>query len=80
MSQSPDSNQDYRTPENLLAVRRGICFSCEHLDDDKITCKECGCPLVEKAAYLPQKCPLNKWPYNPITGPGEDDITTLEEN
>jgi hypothetical protein len=77
MEQGMSQSHDYRAPQNLIEIRTNTCLACEHLDEDKLTCNACGCPIMEKLIYLPQPCPLNKWEKFP--GP-EDEINVEETN
>lgn len=41
--------------------RLTICKSCDKFDDEKWTCKNCGCYLDKKAKMNTENCPDNKW-------------------
>lgn len=43
-----------------------ICLSCEHNNEKLGVCDYCKCPLILKAAWGPQTCPLNKWSKDEI--------------
>lgn len=44
-----------------VARRLEICRGCEEYDDDRETCKRCGCFMRWKTAYRSTSCPLGKW-------------------
>ena len=41
--------------------RVDICQSCDSLHEKYLYCTECKCPLILKASWPQQTCPLNKW-------------------
>lgn len=45
-------------------MRVDECMRCDSLDDTPEPwehCKECGCPVREKASWRSERCPKNKW-------------------
>ena len=42
-------------------IRLTICKSCNDFDNEKWSCKECGCYLDKKAKMDTEKCPKGKW-------------------
>lgn len=46
---------------HIFDNRLEICKSCDKLDIENATCKECGCFLMIKAKWASEKCPLDKW-------------------
>jgi rubrerythrin len=41
--------------------RLTICKNCNNLDDEKWSCKKCGCYLDKKAKMNTENCPDDKW-------------------
>lgn len=39
--------------------RLEICSDCSSRDGER--CSECGCPIVDKAMWNTERCPLKKW-------------------
>ena len=52
---------EFRVAYSTFESRLSICKSCEHFNELKIKCDECGCPLLEKANEMLDECPLDKW-------------------
>ena len=52
---------EFRVAYSTFESRLTICKSCEHFNELKIKCDECGCPLLEKANEMLDECPLDKW-------------------
>jgi hypothetical protein len=38
-----------------------ICLQCEHNNETLGICNYCKCPLILKASWIHQTCPLEKW-------------------
>lgn len=48
-----------------------ICSQCEHYDEERVSCKICGCGVTpdvggfrrifEKTSYPNEHCPIGKW-------------------
>ena len=41
--------------------RLSICKNCKNFDNEKWSCKICGCFLDKKAKMNTEKCPDDKW-------------------
>ena len=52
---------EFRVAYSTFESRLTVCKSCEHFNELKIKCDECGCPLLEKANEMLDECPLDKW-------------------
>ena len=50
-----------RVSINDYIYRLTVCETCNHLDNEKWSCKECGCYLDKKAKMNTEKCPNDKW-------------------
>lgn len=57
-----------RTDDEVGAIFAGVCVPCEHFNEDKQTCRVCGCrvgrgkvALVNKLRMLTETCPRGKW-------------------
>jgi hypothetical protein len=50
-----------RTPIDIYINRLSICKDCNYFDDEKWSCKNCGCYLEKKAKMNTENCPKNKW-------------------
>ena len=50
-----------RSPIDTYIDRLTICKSCNYFDNEKWTCKICGCYLDKKAKMSTENCPENKW-------------------
>jgi hypothetical protein len=54
-------------PQNLFvspetySKRLKICETCDRYDENQIRCRECGCHIREKANFMLESCPLQKW-------------------
>jgi hypothetical protein len=48
-----------KAPGDLYEKRLEACWVCEQRNGER--CGACGCPILEKAAWKEQLCPLNKW-------------------
>jgi cephalosporin hydroxylase len=49
-----------QTPLDVYEQRLAICTLCELRNGDR--CSKCGCPILDKAKWAEQECPLGKWP------------------
>ena len=52
---------EFRVAYSTFESRLNVCKECEHFNETKIKCDECGCPLLEKANEMLDECPLDKW-------------------
>ena len=52
---------EFRVAYSTFESRLAVCKTCEHFNELKIKCNECGCPLLEKANEMLDECPLDKW-------------------
>ena len=52
---------EFRVAYSTFESRMNVCKTCEHFNETKIKCDECGCPLLEKANEMLDECPLDKW-------------------
>ena len=52
---------EFRVAYSTFESRMNVCKTCEHFNEVKIKCMECGCPLLEKANEMLDECPLDKW-------------------
>ena len=52
---------EFRVAYSTFESRMNVCKTCEHFNEVKIECMECGCPLLEKANEMLDECPLDKW-------------------
>ena len=52
---------EFRVAYSTFESRLAICKTCDHFNELKIKCNECGCPLLEKANEMLDECPLDKW-------------------
>jgi len=56
-----------KSSQALINQRFTICDSCDHFDQIKSICLDCGCNInkqrifMNKLAWADQKCPLGKW-------------------
>lgn len=50
-----------KADKGLANSRMSICLSCSKYDKSKDRCKECGCVVPIKAAWLSSSCPDGKW-------------------
>jgi hypothetical protein len=50
-----------RTNIDEYINRLSICKDCKHFDNEKWSCKNCGCYLDKKAKMNTEKCPEGKW-------------------
>ena len=50
-----------QTPIDVYIDRLIICKSCNNLDNEKWSCKVCGCYLDKKAKMNTENCPKDKW-------------------
>lgn len=50
-----------QTPKELYEKRLEVCWVCEQRNNER--CGACGCPILEKAAWKEQACPLGKWQH-----------------
>lgn len=41
--------------------RLTVCKDCEYFDNEKWSCKKCGCYLDKKAKMNTENCPNGKW-------------------
>jgi uncharacterized paraquat-inducible protein A len=41
--------------------RLTVCSNCEYFDNEKWSCKKCGCYLDKKAKMNTENCPDGKW-------------------
>ena len=41
--------------------RLSICMACDNFDNEKWSCKICGCYLDKKAKMNTENCPDDKW-------------------
>ena len=41
--------------------RLSVCKNCKHFDNEKWSCKICGCFLDKKAKMNTENCPDDKW-------------------
>jgi hypothetical protein len=54
-------NNIFWLKEEHRQVRREICSSCEH-NQDNVMCSKCGCFLIMITKIGTMPCPINKWP------------------
>ena len=47
--------------EDEYKERIETCSTCEHLNQQKATCKMCGCYMPVKATWATSNCPKGKW-------------------
>jgi hypothetical protein len=47
-------------PDDVLAMRRGVCDSCEHKTANFL-CGKCGCIILLKTRKNNSECPVGKW-------------------
>lgn len=47
--------------EKIYNNRLKICRSCSKFDKKNQECLECGCNIPDKAKFILDSCPLNKW-------------------
>jgi hypothetical protein len=52
--------------EELYKKRKEICDQCEKKDNEKNTCKVCGCYLEIKLRATFSHCPMYKWLPEPL--------------
>lgn len=50
-----------RTTIDEYINRLIICKDCTNFDNEKWSCRKCGCYLDKKAKMSTEKCPDNKW-------------------
>lgn len=50
-----------RADAATLKARLDTCRACDQLRDDN-RCAACGCDVNRKAAWLGERCPLDRWP------------------
>ena len=50
-----------QTTIDKYIYRLTICKSCDRFNDEKWTCKVCGCYLDKKAKMNTENCPEDKW-------------------
>lgn len=50
-----------QTPIDIYIDRLTICKSCSNFNNEKWTCKICGCYLDKKAKMNTESCPEDKW-------------------
>ena len=50
-----------RTNIDEYINRLSICKDCVYFDNEKWSCKICGCFLDKKAKMNTEKCPDDKW-------------------
>ena len=50
-----------RTSIYQYIERLTICKDCSYFDDNKWSCKKCGCYLDKKAKINTENCPEDKW-------------------
>ena len=46
---------------NEYVNRLSKCKDCDHFDNEKWSCKICGCYLDKKAKMNTENCPEGKW-------------------
>ncbi len=54
-----------KVSEEFRKKRVEVCRSCDRLNQDGLTCNECGCPVEDAASWRSKDCPLKKWPELP---------------
>ncbi len=52
---------EFRVSYSTFEERLSHCKDCEHFNETKIKCTECGCNLLEKANEMIEQCPIDKW-------------------
>jgi hypothetical protein len=50
-----------RSPIEVYIHRLTICKDCIYFDNEKWSCKKCGCYLDKKAKMNTENCPDGKW-------------------
>ena len=50
-----------QTTIDVYIERLAICKNCNNFDNEKWSCKVCGCYLDKKAKMSTEKCPDDKW-------------------
>ena len=50
-----------RTQIDEYIHRLTVCKECEYFDNEKWSCKKCGCYLDKKAKMNTENCPEGKW-------------------
>ena len=50
-----------RTSIDEYIHRLTVCKDCEYFDNEKWSCKKCGCYLDNKAKMNTENCPNGKW-------------------
>lgn len=56
--------------------RLAVCGNCEMLVDEICTHSKCGCSVRRKAAWLGERCPMEKWP-SPLPDPWADGMREM---
>lgn len=57
----PDTLKQYIKEIPYAGDRIKICHQCENYDEEKFTCKTCGCYIYSKVIFKPINCPVGKW-------------------
>lgn len=60
INQALERITDYlQYPKSL--ERLGVCSTCPSLEQNTLTCRQCGCNMKIKVLVPLMKCPINKW-------------------
>jgi hypothetical protein len=50
-----------KVDEEVAQARIATCLGCEHYRPSDARCSVCACPILEKARWESEDCPMGKW-------------------